>query len=599
MEPKDFQELVRDGRGHPLPDSPTELLNTVKQHGLLIEQPGQSPLYVPPEQAVHRLLEFLTSTAPFVQDPASPSRSSAVAPSLPQRSSVIPPASPSRYPPSPFPSLTQAERQREERTKARQAKRSQRLYVFQRPWLFFLDGIDRTQAWLWSVTSSVWRALSRDHVTRVIAAVLMEIFPIAVLISMYVIRDSVTFWGIFLGLLVAIFFQLLFSAVAISTLAVLGCVGGVVGFLFTSLCVLTLITGMGLLLIPLTVFRYGRSAWLGYRHIFYVCLDDHCSYRGLPIHVCPQCGHGYRDLWPSFYGVLSHRCGCGQKLPTFDFLRRGHLSRLCGGCQRPLLGESIGTLPVRLVPIVGGPASGRTSFLLMSIAELLAGPPTHNLESHARLDIPEQRPDFEDEYAPLTTGQVPMHSLPRISNAFALRLNRQNNSCLLYLYEPRGQTFHDDYPYFEHSDGLILLVNPFSFSVVRELAEDTLSDQSGFPPPLDDLVAALIRHIAAFDRARSPTPLAIVITKADLPAVKLKIGDITTTHLDSARCRTALLEWGAGNALRALEQKFTTVQYFACSALGREPDPSDRRPFTPYGVVAPWLWLLAKSRKRG
>jgi hypothetical protein len=63
----------------------------------------------------------------------------------------------------------------------------------------------------------------------------------------------------------------------------------------------------------------------------------------------------------------------------------------------------------------------------------------------------------------------------------------------------------------------------------------------------------------------------------------------------SASCRKALDALGAGNVVRGLEQYFTSVRYFACSALGRIPDPKNRAPFQPAGVIEPFLWLLRLS----
>jgi len=60
----------------------------------------------------------------------------------------------------------------------------------------------------------------------------------------------------------------------------------------------------------------------------------------------------------------------------------------------------------------------------------------------------------------------------------------------------------------------------------------------------------------------------------------------------SARCREALARLGEGASLRALEQKFTRLRFFACTALGRMPDPRNLRPFESRGVAEPLLWLL-------
>ena len=60
--------------------------------------------------------------------------------------------------------------------------------------------------------------------------------------------------------------------------------------------------------------------------------------------------------------------------------------------------------------------------------------------------------------------------------------------------------------------------------------------------------------------------------------------------------RQALEQLGEGRSIRALEMKFATVRYFACSALGRMPDHRDQSPFQGTGVTEPFLWLLGLDR---
>ena len=44
--------------------------------------------------------------------------------------------------------------------------------------------------------------------------------------------------------------------------------------------------------------------------------------------------------------------------------------------------------------------------------------------------------------------------------------------------------------------------------------------------------------------------------------------------------------------MKLLEDNFGEIEYFACSALGRMPDPLDHSPFEPVGVLDPLLWVL-------
>jgi hypothetical protein len=54
------------------------------------------------------------------------------------------------------------------------------------------------------------------------------------------------------------------------------------------------------------------------------------------------------------------------------------------------------------------------------------------------------------------------------------------------------------------------------------------------------------------------------------------------------------IEWGLGNFLRNLKQKFKNYKFFTCSALGRVPDDSGN-PFSPQRVTEPFMWILEKK----
>jgi hypothetical protein len=48
--------------------------------------------------------------------------------------------------------------------------------------------------------------------------------------------------------------------------------------------------------------------------------------------------------------------------------------------------------------------------------------------------------------------------------------------------------------------------------------------------------------------------------------------------------------------LRLLEHRFETVEYFACSPLGREFDPKNKQTFQGAGVLEPLAWVLTGVR---
>jgi len=100
-------------------------------------------------------------------------------------------------------------------------------------------------------------------------------------------------------------------------------------------------------------------------------------------------------------------------------------------------------------------------------------------------------------------------------------------------------------------------------------------------------------------------PIAVVITKSDALDLDHLIGHPAAQDLMRRKpairleedaihllVEQFLIDNQLGNLVRDLHLQFQQVRFFSCSALGRLPDESDPRPFTPVGVLAPFLWLL-------
>ena len=331
------------------------------------------------------------------------------------------------------------------------------------------------------------------------------------------------------------------------------------------------------------------------RRIFFTCPWRECGYRGFPAHVCRKCGEANDFLWPNWYGVLSHRCvGCGRRLPTLGILGKRQLSRCCGNetCRMPLTGRHAGKAPERLVALVGGPGSGKTSYMLMAINEVTNGKGFFRGE----IDEPEQQKSFRHSYRRFTKGMVTDATVV-VRKAYIMYLKKGNSRFQLYIYDAPGEEF-DSFAgmkrqqYFSLIDGFILVVDPLSFKRVR----DNKRPGDLGPTPLDDVVSStLMKAVAESSKYRNEKVamrVAVVISKADLPAVRERIGDIRAGKVDSAACRKAISEWGGANAIQGIENRFESVEYFACSALGRDPDELAGPAFKPHGVMPPLEWVL-------
>jgi hypothetical protein len=374
---------------------------------------------------------------------------------------------------------------------------------------------------------------------------------------------------------------------------------------------------LGLWTLPLVLvfvpMRLSHAVWLLWRRITWRCPYDDCGRSGLPIHVC-SCGNRYDDLQPSFYGIFYHTCRHGaesQQLPTLDMLGRNRLPRLCRHCRRPLHLSSLGELPELPIALVGAAGSGKTVFLCQAtrlLLDHLGKLPRSRVQIDSSRDAQEQA---KNEQA-LARGRLPPKTSGDVMEALgvAVRLEQPKRlHSLLYLYDAPGEHFAtmDRFgrkQHIRHLGGILLLVDPLALPLLRQRARRLGTPDLGMGTPLNHLVGVLITGIHQAlqlpPAARCKVPLAVVLGKADLlPVSEYPIlaglcprpGSAAPPDL-SARCRAALEKLGAGNSVRALEQKFERIAYFACTSLGRAPDPRDTRPFRPAGVIEPLLWLL-------
>ena len=365
-----------------------------------------------------------------------------------------------------------------------------------------------------------------------------------------------------------------------------------------------LVTGQLLLLIPLSalfIVTRGVQLWRG---IFWTCPARQCAYRGLPAHVCPECGEVHDRLWPNLYGVFWHHCSkCGHRLPTLSSLGRNALERRCGdpNCRMPLLGMHAGKAPERLVAIVGAPSSGKTNYLLMAVRQIVDGCGSDRSLIKGIIDDKGQEAQFSREWTLLERGQTP-DATSAVPTAFLLYVRTGQSKNQLYLYDAPGEEFTtlagiSNQQYFHLLEGIILLVDPMSFSGFNKAGGEIHQRKTA---SLQEVVASVASHAAAVVRNDSSRKLylkvAVVISKADLPGVKAFVGDVTKAVVTGARCREVIVEWGGTNAIQALENRFQSVEYFACSALGRDPNTESSDSFRGFGVLEPLRWTLTGER---
>lgn len=407
-----------------------------------------------------------------------------------------------------------------------------------------------------------------------------------------------------------VFFGTLIPA-SVAAVAV-GAAAGVV-----HLFLVLLLSGCALLVAGLLrLVEYASMAWRG---IFVACPHAGCYKRiSLPVYICPSCGAEHVRLIPGSYGVLSRRCSCGNRLPTLFLLGRNELPSRCphAGCKRPL-NEAIGVTRNIHLPIVGGPACGKTTFLMASMEQL-----TERAKAGAvALDFPE-KPDerlFEQSARALHCGQILQKTTELSPDAFQVRItDRSDRAVLLYAYDAAGELYSTSdrlgsHEYYSYGHGIIFLIDPFSLPLLQgnlgsKLAAVRDDVRPSGEPPQDvyDRMVRTLRALRGNGRDGSKQPVAVVLTKCDALGVDADLaqrarsiaGSTDTANRDSriasesAAVRDWLVEQGQGNLVRGIEHDFRHLRYFSCSALGRIPDGAHTQ-FTPTNVLRPVAWVLS------
>lgn len=356
-----------------------------------------------------------------------------------------------------------------------------------------------------------------------------------------------------------------------------------------------------------------------YYKIFFRCPNSGCyEQMTIPIYVCPNCATDHTRLWPSAYGIFHHRCTCGTRLPTLNILGRKDLVRKCTECNRPMTTE-IGRLTNVHIPVIGGPSTGKSNYIFMATRQFIddyAQPRQYTVSFPDEQDQKQYERNIEE----LSLGRA-LPKTPDIRpQAYCLSLKRPRDRVgkIIYIYDAAGEAYVVEgdtmtQGYFKYVHGLIFVIDPFSIDFYyRQREEEIEVLKSALRPSALRVMDAYERMLAVLESSvglergrRFRHPIAVVVTKSDALDLDHLIGPPAAQDLMRRKpairleedaihllVEQFLIDNQLGNLVRDLHLQFQQVRFFSCSALGRLPDESDPRPFTPVGVLAPFLWLL-------
>jgi hypothetical protein len=343
--------------------------------------------------------------------------------------------------------------------------------------------------------------------------------------------------------------------------------------------------------------RLAEAARRRLRRTAYECPRDHERF-SLPVYVCPSCGAKHHSLVPGRWGIFRRECACEKtSLPTTVIGGRQRVPQECPS-GHPMSGL-IGYAETLRLALVAGPSAGKTTYLAAAMLELEAMAAEKRFAVNV---LDESSAAYGAVVGGLRQGKLPQKTQISGSPALVAEVQGDDRSRVLYAYDVAGEHYQGDEQvrglrFLEVPSGLLLLVDPLSISrVAEEHASELSAVRDAVLPSSEEPIRVLERTTAALAEGgvdAKEVPVAVVIGKTDAVGIGKEIEALRPQAGEKAP--QAWLEAnGAGNFVRAVEQEFKRVHWFACSALGRVPDPQDRRPFQPQGATAPLLWLLAQ-----
>ena len=331
-----------------------------------------------------------------------------------------------------------------------------------------------------------------------------------------------------------------------------------------------------------------------------------------PQFLCPHCNdHMHKKLVPGRYGIWSHRCLCGKRIPSTFFGGRSKLQAFCPHCGSSLVSSQAKQI---IFQLIGETACGKSVYLsafFHCFTELVE-------KSGLSVEIPdgykgkfdELEMWYQGENCP-ATNELDAQSYPILIDGLKSGIKRQFS-----LYDIAGEMF-DGYTaesykniqkQFKYCSGLFFVLDPFCEGKLREArkyAGKSLSDFSS--APITDTVtnffnymisAGMLRIDMAWDK-----PVSVLITKSDVDEIRSVIGPEKVrehyynnkekyTDIQQAKdelCRKFLAENGFANFLKKMDIKFTKLHFFPVSSMGHSFDGNE---YEPWGVLDALEYLL-------
>ena len=318
----------------------------------------------------------------------------------------------------------------------------------------------------------------------------------------------------------------------------------------------------------------------------------HCGESvALPEFQCPRCRTWHPRLRPSSFGILTHRCRCGQKLPSTFIARRHKLAARCPHepCRKPLNAELETRSTTTVIPFIGSPSSGKTALMVAAMETLFREvAPANGLDGC--FTDPKVEEFFEDEKRHIETSGMTRKTAdakpPAFDAVFESTDGKRRHQVLLF--DAAGEVYletdrlHGHYQ-FKHVTGGIIVIDPFGLPLLkarygealRKEGLDSSVTQNDAVDIVDRFLIGMQRHFGLSHDRLITCPYAVVVTKVDLcqlrshlvPRITAGIDEAIKRELISDHVRSKLEEWGGEGLVNQLEGRFANLMYFPAAPI--------------------------------
>ena len=353
----------------------------------------------------------------------------------------------------------------------------------------------------------------------------------------------------------------------------------------------------------------------------YKAISSHCPICqvnfSLPLYICSSCGIEHDRLRPGVYGILKRKCNCGEKLSTTFLNGRQKLVAKCGHCKYDI--KEGGLRASWCIPVVGGPSSGKTCYINMTMMSL-------EKEAFSKYGLHfEHEKNGLDEYEEntnlLSRGVLPQKTTDHRLRYYQFTLTpsgatkQQISLCDVAgeLFDVTSSNAINTQIGFRYANAFILIIDPLSIPEYRNEVSKavSLNEYKHSPQRIDEMLDTFVRtlqNMFSIDaKTMLNTDVAVVFTKGDIPGLDEKIGESAVLknaqnlkpkikyETQNNLCEQFLREYNEDSFLNNLKSRFKSRQFFVCSALGHA---ENGQPFAASkNVEEPFFWLLKKKSR--